>query len=68
MTKPDSPELIELIDQIEKLLNESELSEIEIEAGQTGLVLRKPSALANARRIGCTGRSRSRRRNDSVHI
>ena len=45
MTKPESPELIELIDQLEKLLNESELSELEIEAGQTGLLLRKPSAL-----------------------
>ena len=48
MTKPDSPELIELIDQLEKLLNESELSELEIEAGQTGLLLRKPSAVAEA--------------------
>ena len=48
MTKPDSPELIELIDQLEKLLNESELSELEIEAGQTGLLLRKPGAVAEA--------------------
>ena len=40
----DPPALIELIDQLEKLLNDSELSELEIEAGQTGLVLRKPSA------------------------
>ena len=48
MTKPDSPELIELIDQLEKLLNESELSELEIEAGQTGLLLRKPVALDDA--------------------
>ncbi len=39
------PELLELIDQLEKLLNESELSELEIEVGQTGLILRKPSAL-----------------------
>jgi acetyl-CoA carboxylase biotin carboxyl carrier protein len=51
MTKPESiagrtPELIELIDRLEKLLNESELSELEIEAGQTGLLLRKPGALA----------------------
>jgi acetyl-CoA carboxylase biotin carboxyl carrier protein len=46
--EPDGPELIELIDRLEKLLNESELSEIEIEAGHTALVLRKPSALAPA--------------------
>src|SRR5215210_3562078 len=42
----DAPELVELIDQLEKLLNDSELTEIEIEAGQTALVLRKPSAFA----------------------
>ena len=48
MTRADPPELLELIDRLEKLLNESELSELEIEAGQTGLVLRKPSALAEA--------------------
>ncbi len=43
---PPAQGLIELIDQLEKLLNESELSEIEIEAGGTALVLRKPMALA----------------------
>jgi acetyl-CoA carboxylase biotin carboxyl carrier protein len=48
MTRPDSPELIDLIDQLEKLLNESELSELEIEAGQTGLLLRKPGAVAES--------------------
>jgi acetyl-CoA carboxylase biotin carboxyl carrier protein len=42
----DAPELVELIDQLEKLLNDSDLTEIEIEAGQTALVLRKPSAFA----------------------
>ena len=46
--EPDAPELVELIDRLEKLLNESELTELEIEAGQTALVLRKPSALAEA--------------------
>lgn len=40
----NTPELVELIDQLEKLLNGSELSEIEVEAGGTGLVLRKPVA------------------------
>lgn len=44
-TEPDAPELVELIDQLEKLLNGSELSELEVEAGGTGLVLRKPIAL-----------------------
>jgi len=38
--------LVELIDRLESLLNSSELSEIEIEAGDTTLVLRKPSAVA----------------------
>jgi len=42
----DTPELIELIERLEKLLNDSELSELEVEAGQTALVLRKPSAVA----------------------
>ena len=44
----DAPELVELIDRLEKLLNESELSELEIEAGQTGLLLRKPSAVSES--------------------
>ncbi len=39
-----APGLIELIDRLEALLNASELSEIEIEAGGTTLVLRKPVA------------------------
>ncbi|HEY5520165.1 MAG TPA: biotin/lipoyl-containing protein [Candidatus Limnocylindrales bacterium] len=46
---PDDPQgLIELIDQLEGLLNASELSELEVEAGGTALVLRKPGALAAA--------------------
>jgi len=40
----DTKGLVGLIDRLEALLNESELSEIEIEAGETSLVLRKPSA------------------------
>jgi acetyl-CoA carboxylase biotin carboxyl carrier protein len=43
---PQSAELIELIDRLEELLERSELSEIEVEAGTTGLVLRTPAALA----------------------
>lgn len=46
--KSDAPELVELIDQLEKLLNESELTELEVEAGQTALVLRKPSAFVES--------------------
>jgi acetyl-CoA carboxylase biotin carboxyl carrier protein len=45
-SESDAPELVDLIDQLEKLLNGSELTELEIEAGQTALVLRKPSAFA----------------------
>ncbi len=44
----DSQGLVDLIDRLEKLLNESELVELEVEAGQTGLLLRKPSAIADA--------------------
>ncbi len=44
----DAQGLIELIDQLEGLLNASELSELEVEAGGTALVLRKPVALAAA--------------------
>jgi acetyl-CoA carboxylase biotin carboxyl carrier protein len=43
---PHSAELIALIDRLEDLLERSELSEIEVEAGTTGLVLRTPAALA----------------------
>ena len=44
----DATGLLDLIDRLETLLNESELSEIEIEAGGTALVLRKPVAFAPA--------------------
>ena len=42
----DSQGLVDLIDRLEKLLNDSELVELEVEAGQTGLLLRKPAAIA----------------------
>jgi acetyl-CoA carboxylase biotin carboxyl carrier protein len=38
--------LVELIDQLERLLEESELSEIEVEAGSTALVVKKADAFA----------------------
>jgi acetyl-CoA carboxylase biotin carboxyl carrier protein len=40
--EPDTEGLVALIDRLEVLLNASELSEIEIEAGETALVVRKP--------------------------
>jgi len=39
-------ELVELIDRLERLMQRSELDEIEIEANGTGLVLRTPQAIA----------------------
>jgi acetyl-CoA carboxylase biotin carboxyl carrier protein len=47
-TPPVSPEtasLLGLIDKLSSLLERSELTELEVEAGETGIVLRKPSAL-----------------------
>ncbi len=41
-----SDELLRLIDRLEALLNASELTELEVEAGDTALVLRKPTAFA----------------------
>jgi len=42
----DTQGLVELIDRLEQLLEASELSEIEVEAGSTAVVLKKPSAVA----------------------
>jgi acetyl-CoA carboxylase biotin carboxyl carrier protein len=39
-------ELLALIDRLAALLDRSDLTELEVESGETGLVLRKPSALA----------------------
>jgi acetyl-CoA carboxylase biotin carboxyl carrier protein len=39
-------ELLRLIDRLAALLDRSDLTELEVESGSTGLVLRKPSALA----------------------
>ena len=39
-------ELLGLIDRLAALLDRSDLTELEVEAGATGLVLRKPSALS----------------------
>jgi acetyl-CoA carboxylase biotin carboxyl carrier protein len=40
--------LLNLIDRLAGLLERTELSELEVQVGSTGLVLRKPSALASA--------------------
>ena len=47
MTKSDMSGLIGLIDKLETILNASELTEIEIEVGETSLVLRKPGAFTH---------------------
>jgi acetyl-CoA carboxylase biotin carboxyl carrier protein len=45
MTKADES-LLALIDQLAGLLDRTELTELEVQVGSTGLVLRKPSAIA----------------------
>ena len=47
-TRPsaDGAELLALIDRLEALLERSQLSEIEVEAGGTALVLRSPEAVS----------------------
>jgi len=42
----DDRELLALIDRLASLLDRSDLTELEVESGGTGLVLRKPSALS----------------------
>jgi acetyl-CoA carboxylase biotin carboxyl carrier protein len=46
-TTPDAGDssLLALLDRLTGLLERSDLTELEVEAGQTGLVLRKPAAL-----------------------
>jgi acetyl-CoA carboxylase biotin carboxyl carrier protein len=44
----DDVELLGLIDRLAALLDRSDLTELEVEAGSTGLVLRTPAALAPA--------------------
>ena len=54
---PDMAGLIGLIDKLERLLNASELTEIEVEVGATTLVLRKPGAFAPAVELDASGQS-----------
>ncbi|HJP89702.1 MAG TPA: biotin/lipoyl-containing protein [Candidatus Limnocylindrales bacterium] len=43
---PEDASLLALIDRLSALLEQTELTELEVQVGDTGLVLRKPSALA----------------------
>jgi acetyl-CoA carboxylase biotin carboxyl carrier protein len=45
---PETASLLGLIDKLSSLLERSELVELEVEAGETGIVLRKPATLASA--------------------
>ncbi len=42
---PETASLLDLIDRLTSLLERSDLVELEVEAGETGIVLRKPAAL-----------------------
>ena len=44
--------LLALIDRLSALLDRSDLSELEVQVGETGLVLRKPVALASVVAVG----------------
>jgi acetyl-CoA carboxylase biotin carboxyl carrier protein len=48
-------ELLALIDRLAALLDRSDLTELEVESGGTGLVLRKPSALVPIAPVGPAG-------------
>jgi acetyl-CoA carboxylase biotin carboxyl carrier protein len=43
---PETASLLGLIDKLGSLLERSDLVELEVESGETGIVLRKPAALA----------------------
>ncbi|MES1239766.1 MAG: biotin/lipoyl-containing protein, partial [Chloroflexota bacterium] len=45
-TSPEDSSLLALIDRLSALLDRTELTELEVQVGGTGLVLRKPTALA----------------------
>ena len=47
--------LLDLIDRLAALLDRTELTELEVQVGATGLVLRKPSALAPVTQITVGG-------------
>ena len=45
-TSPETASLLELVDRLTAMLEQSDLVELEVEAGETGLILRKPAAFA----------------------
>jgi acetyl-CoA carboxylase biotin carboxyl carrier protein len=49
---PADVELLGLIDRLAVLLDRSDLTELEVEAGDTGLILRKPAAVATLATVG----------------
>jgi acetyl-CoA carboxylase biotin carboxyl carrier protein len=48
---PGDESLLSLIDKLAGLLERTELNELEVQVGSTGLVLRKPSALASVAQV-----------------
>lgn len=50
--RPEDASLLDLIDRLAALLDRTELAELEVQVGATGLVLRKPSALAPVAAVG----------------
>ncbi len=52
-------DLLALIDRLAAVLDRSDLTELEVEAGGTGIVLRKPSALATGAIVGGVSASAS---------
>jgi acetyl-CoA carboxylase biotin carboxyl carrier protein len=51
---PGDESLLTLIDKLAGLLERTELNELEVQVGSTGLVLRKPSALASVTQVAAT--------------
>ena len=49
---PGDESLLTLIDKLAGLLERTELNELEVQVGSTGLVLRKPSAVMQAAPVG----------------
>ena len=52
---PGDESLLTLIDKLAGLLERTELNELEVQVGSTGLVLRKPSALASLAQVAVAG-------------
>jgi acetyl-CoA carboxylase biotin carboxyl carrier protein len=55
MTESANESLLGLIDRLSALLDRTDLNELEVQVGSTGLVLRKPSALAATMPVTVSG-------------